>query len=493
MRIAIAMVSQETGSFTSLRTTLDDFRRKSLYEGPELVEKTRGVGALGGFLEVAEAEGGVDIVPIIGADASAGGIIAADAADFLLGKLASGLRRALPVDGVFMFLHGGSAAENEMDPEGALLAAARAVIGPRIPMVVAMDHHAKMTGRIANNVDALVAFRTQPHDVYDTGVCAARILFRLLKGEISPTLAWLRIPMVTHQEQFLTTKPGPMKEWFDLARRFETLPKVISASTFPMQPWLDVPDGGWAAVVITDNDPLLARKLCAELANKAWSMRSRFLRFDSIPLEQAVSQAVAAERGLVILSDTGDSVFGGAAGASTVLLREMLRQKVACPALMTVYDTVAARRLCRAGLGEEVTLPLGATEDSAFYDPVTVTGRVAGIVSGRVDANVGGSESFDMGKSVLLEVGSIKIVVSEYIGIGGNHPIVYERFGIEPSRAKMAVLKTASNFQYFSSVTSQIIRVDTPGPTMSHLERFRWQHLPRPIYPLDDLQEWKAG
>ena len=42
-----------------------------------------------------------------------------------------------------------------------------------------------------------------------------------------------------------------------------------------------------------------------------------------------------------------------------------------------------------------------------------------------------------------------RVVVSEHVGIGGNHPVVYRRFGIEPATAQMVVLKTASNFQYY--------------------------------------------
>ncbi|MEZ4622912.1 MAG: hypothetical protein R2867_46475 [Caldilineaceae bacterium] len=47
------------------------------------------------------------------------------------------------------------------------------------------------------------------------------------------------------------------------------------------------------------------------------------------------------------------------------------------------------------------------------------------------------------------------------------------------------MLKTASNFQYYADITAEIIRANTPGPTMSQLAEFDWQQLPRPIYPLD--------
>ena len=104
-----------------------------------------------------------------------------------------------------------------------------------------------------------------------------------------------------------------------------------------------------------------------------------------------------------------------------------------------------------------------------------------------------GLYSFDMCRAVLLGVGPIRIVVSEREGVGGNHPIVYRHFGIEPATAKIVVLKTASNFQYYTDMATTIIRADTPGPTMSHLEQFRWQHVPRPIYPLDPLETWHAA
>jgi len=50
---------------------------------------------------------------------------------------------------------------------------------------------------------------------------------------------------------------------------------------------------------------------------------------------------------------------------------------------------------------------------------------------------------------------------------------------------KIAVLKTASNFQYFAPITSEVIRADTPGPTQSDIEGLPWPRVPRPLYPFD--------
>ena len=97
-----------------------------------------------------------------------------------------------------------------------------------------------------------------------------------------------------------------------------------------------------------------------------------------------------------------------------------------------------------------------------------------------------GLDSFDMGRSVLIKVGTIYIVVTQERGVGGNHPIVYNHFGLDPSSAKMIVLKTASNWQYYKDMISEIIRVDTPGATMSQVNNFVWENIPRPIFPLDE-------
>ena len=79
------------------------------------------------------------------------------------------------------------------------------------------------------------------------------------------------------------------------------------------------------------------------------------------------------------------------------------------------------------------------------------------------------------------------MLISELRGVAGNVPDVYRAFGIEPADYKMAVLKTASNFQYFAPLTSRVIRVDTRGPGQSDILTLPWQRIPRPIYPLDPV------
>ena len=94
MRIAIAAVGQETGSFTTHRTSLEDFRQKGLDEGESILEKTAGVGCLGGFLAAAgEEDAEIVPLPIVNAWASAGGTITEDTLDFFRDKIVAGLKQ----------------------------------------------------------------------------------------------------------------------------------------------------------------------------------------------------------------------------------------------------------------------------------------------------------------------------------------------------------------------------------------------------------------
>ena len=97
-----------------------------------------------------------------------------------------------------------------------------------------------------------------------------------------------------------------------------------------------------------------------------------------------------------------------------------------------------------------------------------------------------------MGRTVVFDVGPITLLISELRGLAGNLPDVYRAFGIEPRDYKIAVVKTASNFQYFAPISSEVIRVDTIGPGQSQVETLPWCRVPRPIFPLDPIGHWRG-
>jgi microcystin degradation protein MlrC len=455
-----------------------------------MLDRLVGVGTLGGFLSsVVASSREVELVPILKAYDVAGGRLTAETLETFTTAVADGLRKAGALDGLALLMHGACAAVGEDDVEGHLLAAARAVVGDDLPIVVGLDHHANITRRMVDLATAIVGHRTQPHDLPDTGRLSGELLMSVAAGEVSPVMAWRNLRLLSHQEQYLTSK-APMKVWFDRARELETNAEVLSASTFPMQPWLDLAEGGWSTIVVTDGDAAVADRYAEELADLAWSMRAEFQVTTSLTVAEAVTRA--AERpGLVILSDTGDSVFGGAGGDSTVLLAELLRAG-APRALLPMVDPEAARTLAAAGVGATVELMVGGTRTN-WFDRISVQATVRAVdepvlryLQDYPEAEV------IMGTTVVADVGNVTMVVSEWPGVAGNHPGLYEHFGLRPDDYEAVVLKTASNFQWFADLTTDVIRVDTPGPTQSDIRSLPWTRVPRPIYPIDDgVADWR--
>ena len=80
MRIALIHIGQETNDFNPVPTTLRDYESFGIVEGPAILETFRGVGEIGGFLDVIAQSGrSIEMVPIVRAWAVAGGRISRDA------------------------------------------------------------------------------------------------------------------------------------------------------------------------------------------------------------------------------------------------------------------------------------------------------------------------------------------------------------------------------------------------------------------------------
>jgi len=497
MKIAIAEIVQETDTFSPFVADLRDFETYGLMFGEEILSRLQGVGPIGGLLQVASERqlDTIEWVPILRAFGSAGGTITKETLDFLCQKLVSGLESHKPFDGIFLSLHGAAAAEQDDDVEGFILEAVREVVGSETPIICPLDHHANITQRMAGLANALVGHQTQPHDTFDTGRKAAEILFQTLYEGVKPVVCCNKIPLITPQDQFLTVH-GPMKEWFDLARDLEQQDAVLDISPYPMQPWLDVEEGSWSVVVHTDNDPELAQALADQMTDKAWELREQFWVGARVEPEDAVRQAKAADEGLIILSDTGDSTYGGAPGDSTIILSELLAQLSDDDeadqdlALVPIVDIDVVNEAMSMPIGEQRQFTLGGKVDNVFSQPIQVTAEVAA-TSKDVTIQIGERGGCSVGEAVLLSVGNIRIVVMSNRSATINHPILYMHLGVDVSAAKLVVVKTASNFQHFLPWRKQMVRVNSAGMTQSDLHRFEWKKIARPIFPFDSMDDWR--
>lgn len=487
MRIGVARFSQESNSFSPVVTDLAAFERIGVRIGADFDLTGRWPrSGVEGFVKVSRQRGGVDLVPLLYASAGPGGPVAQDTYEFLADTLITQIQAAGQLDGLLLNLHGAMAAEHHDDPEGLLLERIRALVGPATRIAVYTDHHACITELMVANADVIVGNPTQPHNHPATGEKVASALYRILDEDLDPVTALRKIPLITHQEQYWTSKP-PMKIWFDLAREIETRPGVISASTYPMQPWLDVAEGGYAAIVTTDGDQQLAEACAAELAQCAWDLRHELMKFDSVPVEEAVRRAEAGSRGIYVLSDTGDSVSGGSAGDSNHIIAEMLAQQIEHVALVPIIDEPAALAAAEAGVGATIALQLGRQFDSSWGDPVAVTAEVVSITTEPLP-EIAELAPHDPGIMALLKIGQLHVGVTQFHSRAPKHPEFWQHLGVDINdrdRIRAVIVKTASNFQHYSELTEEVIRVNSPGHTQSRVDEFTWQRLPRPIFPLD--------
>jgi len=162
-RIAVGGFQHETNCFVPTRTDFAYFTvqrdRPPLVRGADVIKwLTNTSFALSGFL--AEISREHECVPLVWANGSAGGMVTSDAFERIAAELVAGLSLAMPVDGVYLDLHGAMVCEDFEDAEGELLRRVRATVGERVPVVISLDYHANLTAAMVALTDGLAAYRT---------------------------------------------------------------------------------------------------------------------------------------------------------------------------------------------------------------------------------------------------------------------------------------------------------------------------------------------
>jgi microcystin degradation protein MlrC len=276
VRIAIGSLLQETNTFVPSRTTVDTFKQHCLRRDTELLD---GCGApwgeIPGFLSVL-AEAGATPVPTLAAHGGSNGPVMRETFHVLVTEMVHRLAARLPVDGVLLALHGAMVVEDESDAEAEIVERVRNVLPPGTPIGVSLDLHGHITPRMLQPDVFFVGYREYPHiDMLETGQRTARLLMDVLAGRCRPVMALAKRPMLASPARARTTDQ-PLSGLMAEARRLERGGAVLQASLFPVQPWIDVPDLGFAALVCADDDHEAAQQAADHLADMAWAARAEF-------------------------------------------------------------------------------------------------------------------------------------------------------------------------------------------------------------------------
>ena len=226
------------------------------------------------------------------------------------------------------------------------------------------------------------------------------------------------------------------------------------------------------------------------LARMQWKLRGEF-EIELVPIEEALDRALAAEGRPVVLADSADSTGSGSPGDSTAILKALLARQVQETCLITVVDPEAVAKLFAAGIGAEISLDVGGKRDHIYNAPAEVRGTVTHLnEDGRFtfEGNVLTGVESSMGRTAILEAGGVHILITEQPAFTVD-PALYRSVGLEPLEAKMVFVKSPNLFRAnYESVAADIIMVDAPGLSSGNLRTVPYQHIERPMYPLDD--EW---
>jgi microcystin degradation protein MlrC len=495
MRIGVGCFAQESHSFSPVPGSWLHFGPQELLRGPAVLECFAGTRTeIGGVLDVAQ-KSGVELVPLLAARASSSaGPMLREVFEMIRDELLDHLRKAGALDGVLLVLHGALVAEGYEDGTGEILRSFRAAIGPDLPLAGTLDLHANVTQHMVNQATVLVGYHTAPHiDQYETGQRGMELLLKIVSEHARPVSALRRLPMLLPGETARTTD-GPYAEIVGQAKALAERAGILDSSVFSVQPWLDVRDVGCSVVVIADGDRQLAEGEADRVADAFWQRRHGF-EVELTPTAEAIRRALKSDLRPFILADSADAPSSGAPGDSTAVLEALLHAQPVSDCYVNIVDPQAVEEMVQAGVGQQVTVRVGAAFAPSFYDPVEVSGWVKLISDGDFVQKGPGfqGEVLHRGLTGVLKIGHIYLVVMER-AVRQWDPELYRSVGLEPTEAQIVVVKSPAAFRAaYGPLAAEILIVDAPGVCSPDLRSFPFRRVRRPLFPLDEFDDWRAG
>jgi len=482
LKILIAECKQEVSTFNPHLSGYEDFR---IRRGTELLDYHRIVrNEIGGAASVFDQNSQVELVPAYSACfITSGGTLTRSDWQRLAREFLDSIKNAPPVDGVYFCMHGAMASQDELDPEGFLLAESRKILGEEIPMVVSLDLHGILTDRMIEHTDAIVAYHTYPHvDFFETGQRAARLLLRILAGEVRPVTARVAIPALVRGDELITAT-GLFGQSIRLAQSAEQGRHGLSAGMFIGNPFTDVPALQTYSFVVTDNDPQLAEREAIRIAETFWENHER-MQVELVSLEHMAAQLLAQGQGTVALVDAADATSSGASGDSNAILRTLIQSGYRGKTLIPIVDATAVKSAFAAGVGGIIETTLGGTLDPKRFQPLSVRGKVRLLSDGRFRSESFGEE-WEAGLSAVLECDNFTLVVSSRAVSLYDRSFFYAH-GQNPKNFQAVVVKSPHcQHPMYADWCTKMIHVDAPGSSSANLASLGHTRCPRPIFPLD--------
>ena len=491
MKCVVAMMQHETNTFSPLPTKLSAFASGVGLDTPPSGQQAIDIYgnadfAFAGLLDIARQHG-TDIVVPITAYAEPSGKVCDQAFNQIADRVCEAVTAGC--DLILLDLHGAMVTESYDDGEGELLRRIRSIT-PGIPIAVALDFHTNLTETMVSNCSVIDGYRTYPHiDMRDTGRRAATSLFDILQRGNKTKMTWRSLPMMTHMLR-QTPSQQPMKGLMDDVIAAANTDQFLNASIFGGFPLADIPHVSLSVLAVEDEAGKAGESLVDDICRRAWQQRSEFI-FQAEGLTQSIRRAREYKDYPVVIADHGDNSGAGGSADDMTVLSEMLDQGLDGIVAGPIWDPVLVKQLVIAGEGASVEIEIGGKTNVETINQVGKSLFCRAIVEKITDGyfTIEGPMQtglrVNLGQSVLLETGLAKILVTEERWEPYD-PGCFIQAGIDVKAAKYILIKSRQHFRAtFEALASHIVLAAGPGVCSSDYGCFKFEHLKRPIYPLD--------
>src|SRR5712672_1682527 len=485
----------ETNTFSRVPTDMAMIRRRDYHLDNEIPAAFRGTrSAFGATFEAADKFGWTLVHPV-SANPNPSGIVTDEAFEQVTAMILDAVDTKGPIDGALLHLHGAMVSESHEDAEGEFLARLRHRLGPDVPIVVTLDLHANVTQRMADNANALIAYRTYPHiDQHERAWQGAELLERAMQGQIRPKTAIARRPMIYGLDHGRTQR-GPMAELIARGETIEESGEALVVSICAGFSRANIRDVGPSVTVTVDTARGDARPygqtVAEEYMDYAWATRD-YESFKLLSVAEAVAKAKAGKPGdkPLVVADYTDNPGGGGYGDATAFLKGLVEGGVEPVAFHAICDPEAVAQGMRAGIGMQTTIAIGGKTDSRMGGgPLQLTGEVTHLSNGKFIAYgpMGGGVERDYGPSMVFRVGGVDIICitnnGQAVDLGQCTSL-----GIDPTRYTTVCVKSMQHFRAaFEPIARDVILVDTGALCSEHYTPALFDKVRRPVWPLDPL------
>ena len=496
-KVLCAGIMHESHSFCPIPADLATFRATGgVLLGDQIRKDYGGTSSeLGAVFDLSERLNWNVIHPLF-ASTVPSGPVTEEAFEYFSSVIEAELAKRLPVDGVFLVLHGAMLVAHLDDAEAELLRRIRRIVGTHVPIAATFDLHGNLGEAIADQTNIVCSYRTTPHvDQYEAASRAGELLHRAMLGEIKPAVAYVQLPMFDALDMGRTISGyGPMVEINKrAAAEMKADRSILDIAINAGFDWSDKYCTGPSVLVTFEGDRSRAHQVANRLIDFAWQTREqKTIEMFGVDECVAIAKEPADRPGPLLIGDFTDCPGGAGMGDNTAMLKGLVDAGVKGAVVASIADPEVVEQCLAAGVGATLEIVLGGKLHAKYSgSPLAVKVQVLTVSDGvafRTGPYFTGTRTY-FGSSCLIDIDGVKVIVAtEREQIDDRAQL--RLYGIDPDTENVLVCKAVNHFRAdFEPISRRLIYVDSGGVVSRNFAQFDYKKIRRPIWPLDPLPE----